>query len=113
MWKKYFPFGSIYSVDIYDKSRLQESRIKIFRGGQVDKNFLEAISNEIEGIDLIIDDGSHLNDHVIESFKLLFPKLKDGGIYVVEDTQTSYWKHFGGDSENLNNPNTTMNFLKR
>src|SRR6185503_18578041 len=22
MWKKYFPFGSIYSIDIYDKSAL-------------------------------------------------------------------------------------------
>ena len=63
-------------------------------------------------IDVIIDDGSHINEHVIETFKFLFPKLKDGGIYIVEDTQTSYWTDFGGDSENLNNPNTMMNFFK-
>jgi demethylmacrocin O-methyltransferase len=43
---------------------------------------------------------------------MLFPKLNDGGIYVIEDTQTSYWKDFGGDSDDLNNPKTMMNFFK-
>lgn len=112
MWKKYFPFAKIFSIDIYDKSSLQENRIKIFRGSQIDKNFLDKVTNEIGTIDIIIDDGSHINEHVIATFKLLFPKLKDGGIYVVEDTQTSYWKNFGGDSEDLNNPKTMMNFFK-
>ena len=112
MWKQYFPFGSIFSIDIYDKSLLQEKRIKIFKGNQVDENFLNKVVNEIGGIDIIIDDGSHINEQVIETFKLLFPKLKDGGIYVIEDTQTSYWDDFGGDSQDLNNSKTLMNFFK-
>jgi demethylmacrocin O-methyltransferase len=112
MWKKYFPFGKIYAIDIYDKSALQERRIKIYQGSQVDKEFLENITNETGGFDLIIDDGSHLNEHIIETFKILFPKLKDGGVYAIEDLQTSYWDHCGGDSKNLNNPKTAMNFLK-
>jgi demethylmacrocin O-methyltransferase len=112
MWKKYFPFGKIFAIDIYDKSSLQENRIKIYKGSQVDREFLEKITNEIESLDIIIDDGSHLNEHIIETFKILFPKLKDGGIYVVEDIQTSYWNDFGGDSKNLNNPKTSMNFFK-
>ncbi len=49
---------------------------------------------------------------MINNFKVLFPRLKDGGIYVVEDTQTSYWEKFGGDSKDLNNPKTSMNFFK-
>ena len=112
MWKKFFPLAKIFSIDIYDKSAIQEKNIKIFKGNQVDKDFLEDVCNEIGEIDIVIDDGSHMNDHVIESFKILFPKLKDGGIYVVEDTQTSYWEHYGGDSNDLNNPNTMMNFFK-
>jgi hypothetical protein len=32
MWRKYFPFGRIFSLDIYDKSLHQERRIKIFKG---------------------------------------------------------------------------------
>jgi demethylmacrocin O-methyltransferase len=112
MWKKYFPLGEIFAIDIYDKSALQERRIKIFQGSQVDKDFLDEVTKETGEFDIIIDDGSHINEHVITSFKLLFPKLKDGGVYAIEDLQTSYFPDCGGDSKNLNNPNTSMNFLK-
>jgi demethylmacrocin O-methyltransferase len=32
MWKKYFPLGKIYGIDIYDKSALQERRKKNISG---------------------------------------------------------------------------------
>lgn len=112
MWKKYFLRGRIYGLDIYDKSALERRRIKIFQGSQVDKDFIDKITSQTGELDIIIDDGSHINEHVIETFKLLFPKLKDGGIYAIEDIQTSYWPDLGGDSENLNNPFTSMGFLK-
>lgn len=112
MWKSYFPFSKIYALDIYDKSFLQERRIKIFKGSQVDTDFLEKMTIEIGDIDMIIDDGSHINTHVIESFKYLFPKLKNGGIYVIEDTQTSYWEDYGGDSNNFDNKTTINGFFK-
>lgn len=112
MWKKYFPKGQINAIDIYDKSFLEEKRIKIFQGSQVDKGFLEKVLDHTGPLDLIIDDGSHINEYVIKSFQLLFPSLKNGGIYVVEDTQTSYWPEFGGDSDHLDNPSTMMNYFK-
>lgn len=115
MWKKYFPYGKINAIDIYDKSYHQENRIKIFEGSQVDKPFLDKVLNEVGELDIIIDDGSHINEHIIESFKYLFPKLKSGGIYVVEDIQTSYWDdgRHGGDSKDFNNPKTAMCFFRR
>jgi demethylmacrocin O-methyltransferase len=113
MWKKYFPFGKIFSLDIFDKSALQEKRIKIYQGSQVDPEILSKIIEENGAFDLIIDDGSHQNEHIIKSFQLLFPKLKDGGIYVIEDIQTSYWEEMGGDSNDLKNPATAMNFCKQ
>jgi demethylmacrocin O-methyltransferase len=86
---------------------------KIYQGrSQVDKEFIEKTISEIGPIDIIVDDGSHLNEHIIGTFKLLFPKLKDNGVYVMEDLQTSYWEDFGGDSVDLNNPKTAMNFIK-
>jgi hypothetical protein len=112
MWKKFFLFGKIYSLDIYDKSPQEESRIKIFKGSQVDAQFLNKIITLVGEFDLIVDDGSHINKHIIESFKILFPKLKLGGFYVIEDTQTSYWPHYGGDSNDLNNPHTMYTFFK-
>ena len=117
MWKRYFPNSMVYSIDIYDKHTLQENRIEIFEGSQADEKFLKDIYNKIGSLDIIIDDGSHINSHVITSFKVLFPMLNDGGIYVVEDTQTSYWPKrwaidFGGDSDNLNNESTIMGYFK-
>ncbi len=112
MWKRYFSRGRIFAIDIFDKSKLQESRIKIFQGSQIDLPFLDQVVGQIGDLDIIIDDGSHQNEHVLTTFKHLFPKLKMGGIYVVEDCQTSYWPKYKGDSHNLNNPETIMGFFK-
>jgi hypothetical protein len=113
MWKRYFPFGKIFSMDIYDKSPQEESRIKIFKGSQVDYPFLDSALAEMGDLDIIIDDGSHINEHVINTFKYLFPKLKSGGMYIIEDTQTSYAPAYGGTSENLKTADTIMNFFKQ
>jgi len=66
------------------------------RGSQDDRAFLEGISNEFGPFDIIIDDGSHIPAHVIKSFYTLFPLMADGGLYVIEDVQTSFWPDFGG-----------------
>jgi hypothetical protein len=113
MWKRYFPFGKIFSLDIYDKSHFEECRIKIFKGSQIDESLLKKIFSQVGEPDIIIDDGSHINEHVIKTFELIFPKLRNGGIYVIEDTGTSYWPDYGGDSENINNPGTLLNYFKR
>lgn len=104
MWKEYFssPYSYIYSIDIYDKRNIQEDRIYIFQGSQNDEAFLNDISDRLGPFDIIIDDGSHVNSDIITSFKVLFPKLKSGGIYVVEDLQTAYWKHYGGGLQHHN-----------
>lgn len=112
MWKTFFPFAKIFSLDIFDKSFLQEKRIKIFKGSQVDIDFLEDVCNQAGVFDLIIDDGSHINEHVIKSFEFLFPKLKKGGIYVIEDTQTSYWEEYGGSSTDFNRVGTIYCYFK-
>ncbi len=112
MWKRFFSKGNIYAIDIYDKSFHDENRIKTFKGSQVDSDFLKSVITEIGELDLIVDDGSHINEHVVATFELLFPHLKEGGIYVVEDTQTSYWKSFGGESTNLKSSNTLLNYFK-
>lgn len=39
----------------------------------------------------INDDGSHIPDHQVLTFNKLFPLLQEGGIYFLEDIETSYW----------------------
>ena len=41
---------------------------------------------------MVIDDGSHVPEHQVISFEALWPSVKPGGIYVVEDVETSWWK---------------------
>ena len=112
MWKYFFPRGRIYGVDLFDKTKFNEKRIITFQADQSDEKAMSHIVNRIGEIDIIIDDGSHINEHVINSFVQLFPKLKIGGVYVVEDTQTSYWSEYGGQFENLNSQKTIMGFFK-
>jgi hypothetical protein len=112
MWERYFSKAKIFGLDIYDKSLLEEGRIQITQGSQVDRQLLEGLSEKSGGFDVIIDDGSHQNHHIIESFQILFPLLKTGGIYAIEDTQTSYWPEYGGDSILPDNPNTAMGYFK-
>ena len=40
---------------------------------------------------MIIDDGSHVPAHQLLGFKLLFPLIKPGGLYVIEDIESSYF----------------------
>jgi len=96
MWKAYFRRSRIVGIDLHDKSALREARIDIRQCDQTDPEGLTRISNEYGGFDIIIDDGSHLNEHVIKTFQILFPLLRPNGIYTIEDTQTSCWPTWGG-----------------
>jgi hypothetical protein len=113
LWRRYFTKGNIVGLDYYDKSPHAEKRIRIYRGDQSDEQMLRRIVAEIGPPDIIIDDGSHLNHHVIKSFGVLFPLMAEDGIYVVEDTQTAYWPDNGGSSDNLLTAPTSMCFFKR
>lgn len=98
IWKKYFPGGSkIHGVDINPKCGEIKFSENIFfhLGSASDRGFMEKEFNDIE-FDIIIDDGSHICSDVIETFNIMFPKLINGGLYVVEDMHTSYWKNWGG-----------------
>lgn len=111
MWKHYFRKAQIIGLDIEDKSFVIEDRIRAYRGSQVDEAILHRIVDEAGPIRVIVDDGSHRPEHIRKTFALLFPLLEQGGIYIIEDTQTSYWPDWGG-SHDRQDPNTTMGLVK-
>jgi len=112
MWRTFFPNGRVYGLDIFDKSPHDGRRIKTFRGSQVDPDFLDSVVKSIGRIDIVVDDGSHQNEHVLFTFRHLFPHLADGGIYAIEDTQTSYWPRFGGNACERNDLKTSIGYFK-
>ena len=112
MWSDYFPRARIFALDLHDKSPLRIERTAIYRGSQDDPAVLRQIVQDSGGFDIIIDDGSHINAHVIATFNALFPSLRPNGLYVVEDTQTSYWPALGGSSADPDRDTTMMGFFK-
>ncbi|MFP5277782.1 MAG: class I SAM-dependent methyltransferase [Acidobacteriota bacterium] len=96
MWSRYFPHAQIVGIDLYDKTQISESRITVLQCDQTDTAKLASISERYGPFDIIIDDGSHLNQHVIATFQCLFPLLKSPGFYAIEDLQTAYWPSWGG-----------------
>ncbi|MFZ1814410.1 MAG: class I SAM-dependent methyltransferase [Rhizobiaceae bacterium] len=100
LWNSYFhPDSMIMGIDINpDCAAFDNNPCQVRIGSQADPAFLDLCIQEFpDGIDIILDDGSHKSHHVIASFSHLFPKLKDGGIYVVEDLHCAYWEPFGGN----------------
>ena len=90
LWLNYFPHIFIYGMDINIEDK--GDRFKIYKGDQSNKDDLNNLVNNIEKpIFLIIDDGSHIPEHQILTFDILFETLLPGGIYIIEDIETSYW----------------------
>lgn len=98
MWKNYFGRDArIVGIDIdSDCKRFEEDNICICIGSQDDPVFLKEVCDKHGPFDIILDDGSHQVKHQIISFESLFEYLKFGGLYICEDTHTSYWSSFGG-----------------
>jgi len=111
MWKAFFPNAQIIGLDIEDKSFVEEDRIKAYKGSQTSEPLLRTIVDSAENLQIVIDDGSHRSDHIRRTFGILFPLLPDGGLYAIEDTQTSYWPLSGG-SRDLDDKSTSMGLVK-
>jgi hypothetical protein len=96
-WKEYFYRAQILGIDINpDCKKYQEPRISIEIGSQDDGNFLSRTWQQYGPFDMILDDGSHMNEHVIYSFEHLWGHVKSGGVYIIEDCGTSYWSDWNG-----------------
>lgn len=99
MWKRYLhPDSVVVGLDIYSACKnYEEDGIQIAIGDQSDAAFLAEVVAEAGPFDFILDDGSHIPRHQIASFEYLFRNgLNNGGCYLVEDCQTSYWRRYGG-----------------
>jgi hypothetical protein len=99
MWRRFLhPESVIVGVDIDPETQKfddPQRHIHVRLGAQQDLGFLRDVVNEFGPFDVILDDGSHISSHMIDSFRYLFPNgLADGGVYVVEDIHANYWMGF-------------------
>lgn len=114
MWKDYFGKDSkIIGIDINQDCKNHENlekNINVHILNQYNDNDLDFLISNYKNFDIIIDDGSHINPHMIHSFNKLFNYVTDGGVYLIEDVHTSYWDIFQGG---LRNENTIIEHSKK
>lgn len=115
IWRKFFhPSAVIVGMDINPEcARFENQSENIFVriGDQADSVFLKSIIQEFGPFDIVIDDGSHVSAHQIASFTALYVDgLRDGGVYIVEDTHSNNWEV---QRHGYNRENTFMSFAHK
>lgn len=84
MWRDYFPDATVYGCDIDTSVMFEEERIKTFWVDQSSQAMLNKHVPDIQ-YEIILDDGSHILEHMETSFKTLWPRVTHGGMYIIED----------------------------
>jgi Macrocin-O-methyltransferase (TylF) len=96
MWRDYCPNAQIVGCDILDSVLFNDERITTF---QTDQSNVESLNQLIDNIrkiqpyaDVILDDGSHVEEHMVTSFRTLWSLVKPNGFYIIEDVRTSFFE---------------------
>jgi SAM-dependent methyltransferase len=95
LWRKYFgPEAVVFGIDVDPRTRDFADDCQVRIGDQSNAAFLASVVDEMGGLDIVVDDGSHDSDDQVASFKALFPRLSPDGVYLCEDLRASYRKDY-------------------
>ena len=98
VWQKLFPKAELWEAE-YNAACVEKSRAKgqldgihTLTGDQMDIATLDKWIEESGGgdFDVVVDDGGHKQCHIWTTFLKLWPLLKPGGLYFIEDLQVSH-----------------------
>ena len=87
MWLEYFPKAEIIGLDVSDFSWREADRFQFIRCDMDDREKIREATAVAPSFDIIIDDASHASSHQQNAFLEFFPKLRSGGLYIIEDLQ--------------------------
>lgn len=111
LWRRYLhPESVIVGIDIDSAAQRFDDPaglVHVRIGPQQDSSFLQSVVSEFGPFDVVLDDGSHMASHMVQTFRHLFANgLASGGVYIVEDIHANYWTEFRDD------PVTFVDFTK-
>mgnify|MGYP000875217601 CR=1 FL=1 len=112
LWKSYFGSRArLVGVDINPRARqFADDQVTIVIGDQSNRDFLRSLLLQWPRIDILLDDGGHSMEQQITTFEELYGAVAPNGVYMVEDTHTSYWPEYGGG---LEGGNSFLEYTKR
>jgi predicted O-methyltransferase YrrM len=125
MWHEYFPFGTVYGIDTFEGNQgngshfdgadsflsqaSQYPRMVVQRCDQSKREDLVAFASTIrQPFDFILDDGSHLMKDQQQTLAVLWPLLRSGGIYFMEDYGSSFDTRYPDVRPDFSNTTATM-----
>ena len=85
MWLDFFTNAQIWGLDISDFSWFSHDRFSFVRCDMDTRANIAAVAQGMPPMNIIIDDASHASHHQQFGFLELFPRLNDGGLYIIED----------------------------
>jgi hypothetical protein len=106
MWCDYFDQGIIYGVDVdltpFHNARaglqklgaFQRDNLHVLEYNVCSKVFATWVNTQLPPLDVVVDDALHQSNQQLANLILLFPKLKKGGLYIVEDLMPGYLEVF-------------------
>lgn len=90
-WAAIYPRANIYGGDIKTNQLFGDGNIQMIYADQLNDESLTTLRNTFTvEFDVIIDDASHIYGPTINTFVNLFPALKSGGVYCIEDCQGNH-----------------------
>jgi hypothetical protein len=104
LWHELLPRMTYYSIELDGGCAMKfVPRLgnRQFIGSQDDPSFLAKVVNVSGPVDVVIDDGSHFSSHQRSSFLYLWPFVKPGGLYVIEDLQCNFLSGYHGEGTGM------------
>jgi hypothetical protein len=83
-FRDYFPNGNIYGGDVQLDCMFSEERITTLLFNSLIQEECNSVLKDLQ-FDVIIDDGDHTNSSQEATFRNLWPRVKPGGYYFIED----------------------------
>lgn len=85
LFDEYFENSKITGVDISVVFEVPEYKndVRIIQSDATKSSFLDKIKDEM--FDIVIDDGSHMEQDQVDTFNMLKSSMNKGGIYIIED----------------------------
>lgn len=131
MWHDYFPAAQVHGIDIFKilpgpstlkynagyfwkkfKSGALDARYHLHKANQSDAHELAQLAATLGGehaaFDIIVEDGSHMQRDQQMNLGLLFPLVRPGGFYVIEDIHSGLEK---GYDERPGSSATTLSMI--
>jgi hypothetical protein len=97
MWRDYFgPRARIVGVDVDPRCGELPVDAEVVIGDQADPALHTLLREQVGSVDIVIEDGGHTMGQQLTTSREMWPAVRDGGVYLVEDLHPSYWSNFGG-----------------